>query len=95
MHLGVEPQSGEHFVGTWKGDVIRTPSSVRVVESSRWDTDFLERLKGIPSKPSHSGVDRYGCIKECEDRHAMIEIDPEKHAQQQFDLEVHKRIRIT
>ena len=54
-------------------------------KTSRWDTDFLVKLKGAPSKPIHSGVDRYGRIEECEDPHAMIEVDPEKHAQQKFD----------
>ena len=94
MYLGVAPQSGEHFVGTWNGDVIRTRSIVRVVESLRWDTDFLLRLKGTPSRPIPSGVDRYGRVEECEDPHAMIEVAPEKHAQQKFDHEVHKRTRI-
>ena len=28
MYLGMAPQSGEHFVGTWDGDVIRTRSIV-------------------------------------------------------------------
>jgi hypothetical protein len=85
MYLGVVPQSGEHFVGTWNGDVIRTRSIVRIVESSRWDTYFLVKLKGTPSKPIHNGVDRYGRFQDCEDPHAMIEVDPVKHAQQKFD----------
>ena len=95
MYLEVAPQSGEHDVETWNGDVLRTRSIVRVAESSIWDTDFPERLKGNPSKPIPNGVDRYGRIEECEDPHAMIEIDPAKHAHSQFDLEVHKRIHIT
>ena len=95
MYLGVAPQSGEHSVGTWNGDVFRTRSIVWVIESSRWDTDFLERLGGTPPTPKPSGVDRYCRTEECEDPHAMIEIDPDKHVQQTFDLEVHKRIRIT
>ena len=40
----------------------------------------LVKLKGTPSKPIHSCVDRYGRIEECEDPHAMFEVDPEKHA---------------
>ena len=67
---------------------------VRVMELSRWDAGFLVKLKGTPSKPNPSGVDRYGRIEECEDPHAMIEVDPEKHAQQKSDHEVHKRTRI-
>ena len=94
MYLGVAPQSGEHFVGTWNGDVSRTRFTVRIVESLRWDTDFLVILKGAPSRPIPSGVDRSGRVEECEDPHAMIEVDPEKHAQQKFDHEVHKRTRI-
>ena len=77
MYLGVAPQSGEHYVGPWNGGVIRTQSIVRVMESSRWDTDFLVRLKGTPSKPIPNGVNRYGRIEECKNPHAMIEIDPE------------------
>ena len=50
---------------------------------------FLLDSNGAPSKPIPNGVDRYGRIEECEDLHAMIEIDPEKHAQQTCDLEVH------
>ena len=95
MYLGAAPQSGEHDVETLNGDVMRTRPIARVMESSRWDTDFLVRLKRTPSKPIPSGVDRYGRIEECQDPHAMIEIDPEKHARQEFDLEVHKRIPIT
>ena len=87
IYLGVAPQSGEHFVGTWNGDVIRTRSIVWVVESSRWDTDFLVRLKGTRSKPIPNGVDRDGRIEKCEDPQAMIEVDPEKHAQQIIDHE--------
>ena len=92
--MGVAQQSGEHFVGIWNGDVIRTRCIVRIVESSNWDTDFLVKIKGTPSKPIHSGVDRSGRIEECEDPHVMIEVDPGKHAQQKFDHEVHKRTRI-
>ena len=95
IYLGVAPQSGEHYVGKWNGDDIRTRSIARVMESARGDTDFLVRLTGTPSKPFPNGVDRDGRTEECEDPHAMIEIDPEKHAQQTIDLEVHKRIRIT
>ena len=80
MYLGVAPQSGEHVVGTWNGDVVRTRSIVPIVESSRWDTDFLVKLKETPSKPIHSGVDRYGRIEECEDPHAMIEVEDDNEA---------------
>ena len=48
--LGHGMETSFALVGTWNGDVIRTRSIVRVVEASRWDTDFLERLKGAPSK---------------------------------------------
>ena len=34
------PQSGEHNVGTWNGDVMRARSIVRVVEPSGWDTVY-------------------------------------------------------
>ena len=44
MCVEVAPQSGDHDVGTWNGDDIRTRSIVRVAESSRWATDFLVRL---------------------------------------------------
>ena len=91
MYLGVAPQSGEHYVGTWDEHVIRNRSIVWVVESSRWDTDFLENLKGAPSKPNPSRVDRYSRIEEREDPHAMIEIDSDKCAHEQLFLRCTRR----
>ena len=39
LYLGVADHSGEHWIGVWNGDVVRSRSVVRVVEGARWKTD--------------------------------------------------------
>ena len=43
IYSGFAGLSGEHYVGTWNGDVGRTRSIVRVVEQTRWKTDFVDQ----------------------------------------------------
>ena len=59
IYLGVAGNSGEHHIGTWTGDVVRTRSIVRVVEQARWKTHFVDRLLGTPARPTHNRRDAY------------------------------------
>ena len=71
MYLGVASHSGEHLIGTWSGDVARTRSIVRVVESAHWSAELGHRIKGTPALPMPSGNDAYERVEKSEDPHAM------------------------
>ena len=45
MYLGIASHSGEYLIGTWNGDVVRTRSSVLIVESARWSNDLAAGFK--------------------------------------------------
>ena len=96
IYSGVAGHSGEHYIGTWTGDVVRTRSIVRVVEQTRWKTDFVDRPLGTPARPTPSGRDAYERVEECDDPHAMIDVEADNPALAQRATDaLHKRIRIT
>ena len=63
VYPGVAPHSGEHLIGTWNGDVMRTRSIVRVVASARWSAELGHRVKGTPATPVPSGNEAYDGVK--------------------------------
>ena len=67
MYLGVASHSGEHLIGTWNGDVVRTRSIIRVVESAGWTLDLADRLKRTPAHPTPSGNTAYENVEKNED----------------------------
>ena len=95
LYLGVASHSGEHYVGTWNGDVVRTLSLVRIVEKSRWKSDLYDKLLGTPAKPVPSGLDAYERVEECDDPHAMIDAEADDSDKRKFAEAINKRIRIT
>lgn len=74
MYLGIASHSGDHLIGTWNGDVVRTRSIVRVVESARWSAELGNRLKLIPAKPVPSGIEAYERVEATEDPYAMVDV---------------------
>ena len=77
IYLGVADMSGEHFVGVRNGDVVRTRSVVRIVESARWKPDMLHCLKGTPARPCPSGLDAYSRIEESENPNSLMDAEGE------------------
>ena len=55
IDMGVAGHSGERYIGTWTGDVVRTRSILRVVQQARWKTDVVDRLLGTAARPTPSG----------------------------------------
>ena len=73
-----------------------TRSSVRVVEQERWKTDVVDRLLGTPARPAPSGRNAYERVEECDDPHAMIDVESDNPALAQRATDaLHKRVRIT
>ena len=96
IYLGVAGHSGEHYIGTRTGDVVRTKSIVRVVEHELWKADVVDRLLGTPTRPTPSGRDAYERVEECDDPHAMIDVEADKPAlAQRATNALHKRISKT
>ena len=81
VFLSHTPTSGEHFVGTRNGNVLKSRSCVRVVEPSRWDRDSLDRVTGIPGsmKPTEDGEPSPNDVESADQPHdfAADEVDPE------------------
>ena len=75
MYLGVAAYSGEHLIGTWSGDVVRTRSVVRVVASAKWSADLAHRLTGTPAVPNPSVCTAYERVEMSEDPHAMSDFE--------------------
>ena len=48
-YLGQSDSSNEAFVGTSNGNVVKTRSIVRVVETARWKRAAVERVVGTPA----------------------------------------------
>ena len=95
MYLGVAPHSGEHLIATWSGDVVRTRSIVRTVESARWSVELADRLKGVPARPVPSGNSAYENVEKSEDPHAMADFEQIDKKDQEFIEKARRRIRIT
>ena len=95
MYLGVASHSGEHLIGTWNGDVVRTRSIVRVVESARWSTELGNRLKGTPAHPVPSGNTAYDKVEKSEEPHAMADFEQVDKQDQDFVEKLKRKIRIT
>ena len=75
IYLGAAGHSGEHYIGTWTGYMDRTRSVVRVVEQVRSKTDSVDRLLGTSARPTPSGRDADERDNECDDPHAMIDVE--------------------
>ena len=95
MYLGVASHSGEHLIGTWSGDVVRTRSIVRTVESARWSSELADRLKGVPAYPVPSGNNAYENVEKNEDPHAMADFEQVDKKDKEFADKTRRRIRIT
>lgn len=95
MYLGVAAHSGEHIIGTWSGDAVRTRSIVRVVASARWSAELANRLKGTPALPNPSGNTAYERVERSEEPHAMSDFEHVDKKDHDFSQAMKRRIRIT
>ena len=78
--MGVAGHPGMHYIGTWSGDVVRNTSIVQVVEQARRKTDSVDRTLGTPSRQTPNGRDAYERVEECDDPHAMIDVEADNLA---------------
>ena len=95
MYLGVAPHSGGHLIGTWNGDVVRTRSNVRVVESTQWSAELGHRLKGTPALPVPCGNEAYDRVERNEGPQAMSDFEQLDKADQAVVEHMSRCTRIT
>ena len=96
IYLGVAGNSGEHYIGTWTVELVTTRSIVRAVEQAHSKTYFVDRRLGTPARPTPDGRDAYERVEECDDPHAMIDVEADNPASAQRATDaLHKRNRIT
>ena len=100
--LGNAQNSNEVFIATRQGDVVRTRSIVRVVESSRWSTEAIKGVRGTPVQPKPSGAPTFDeSIEKLDDPHLNaddvsagdLQKELEKNPKRAKQLE--RQIRIT
>ena len=60
------------------------------------DRFVVDRLLGTPARPTPSGRNAYERVEECDDPHAMIDVESDNPALAQRATDaLHKRVRIT
>ena len=57
IFLGQSQTSNESYIGLPNGNVVKTRSVCRIVQSGRWDSKLILSIKGLPGKPSVSQQD--------------------------------------
>ena len=52
MYPGLPNVSNENYIGLPNGNVVKSRSAIRVVQSGRWDKNAVFVVQGIPGKPT-------------------------------------------